>query len=928
MKNALLCLLLGLLFCELLSGQIPSYTYRDDEAASRVFEVDELWIVDSLGTMSLDQIMADTSLKAYPFDELPPPEPPYYLWSAIELKNASSIRQDNFLGGQHMLDSIWGYSVSEGRMLEAFLTGKEINSWDKPFVNIRNMIPINLSSGSSRTYYFRQLIAPETAHAIDFKMLYLKPGSATRKAIHITYVWQFFYLGLTCLFGLLSIFMYWIFKEKVFLYFGLLMISFGGYFLAINKITDTFINWPFFDGQNFLLLNTMISGIVFSFSLFSKHYLELDKHFPHYIHIYGYYIVIMELIAHIGYIWLGINSASDLHNQLLLVWIIGAFVPIVMLAWRGSRAARMLLATLVLLVVFAAVFLVQLLEKTNNFLMLNSFQIGTILFGTIIFYDLFTKINTIRKEKEHFQALDSLKSRFFANISHEFRTPLTLIAGPLQEIAPKLSQPADRKLVSLMQRNTDRLLRLINQLLDLSKIEAGKLSVQAEEINVVTFLKGIIMSFESLAQRKGINLKFDSQQIDIRLWVDPKKMEDVFNNLLSNALKFTAEAGRVHITLVEQADTVTITIRDNGRGIASAKLPYVFNRFFQADNQHADDAQGSGIGMALARELVGLHQGTIVVESVEKEYTAFTLNFQRGKVHFAAEDLAEKTSPAAETNSTTAVPAEAILPSLTTLPDEQLDDRKLHDAPLVLLVEDNEDVRYYVRQHLQRSFRIVEAEDGQDGIDKALAYLPDLIISDVMMPQKNGYELCQTLKTDPRTSHIPLILLTAKASQEEKRHGLIEGADDYLIKPFDTQELQIRVNNLIALRKQLRVQFAVGEEPQVIEPSLNAVDKAFMEQLFATLTRELANEQLNVDLLAADLAMSPRHLNRKLSVLTGLSANRFIRNYRLQEAMRMLQRKEGNVSDVATATGFNSTAYFVKCFGDKFDQTPGSVLEL
>jgi signal transduction histidine kinase/DNA-binding response OmpR family regulator len=581
--------------------------------------------------------------------------------------------------------------------------------------------------------------------------------------------------------------------------------------------------------------------------------------------------------------------------------------------------------TILILFVSATINIFDRIKTSDNGLAtLSIFQLGTIVFVSVLFYDLFNKINTIRQEKERFQELDGLKSRFFANISHEFRTPLTLIKGPLNQLAEKLPKAEDRKLLDVMRHNADRSLSLINQLLDLSKLEAGKMELQVQEIDFVALIKGITMSFESLAQRQGVALQFSSDETALALWVDPRKMEDIFNNLLSNAFKYTQSSEKVRVIVQQTDKQVTIQVKDTGKGIAPEQLPYIFDRFFQADKRPSEEAQGSGIGLALVKELVSLHGGHITVSSIEQQGTTFEISLPKGKAHLRNEDLAtaptevwrEKVNPIISDTPANNIAAPSILAS----------DRKRHDAPLILIIEDNADVRYYIKQNLEASFRIVEAVNGQDGIDKTLEYVPDLIISDVMMPIRNGYEVCRILKADARTSHIPLILLTARAAQEEKRHGLQEGADDYLIKPFDSQELQIRVGNLIELRRKLRVSFAVGEDSAAPpDPSLNAVDKAFMQTVFDTLHKHLANEQLGVDQLAEATGMSPRHLNRKLKALTNLSANRFIRNYRLQEAMRMLKRKEGNVSEIAIATGFSSTAYFVKCFGEKFGQTPGSV---
>lgn len=584
-----------------------------------------------------------------------------------------------------------------------------------------------------------------------------------------------------------------------------------------------------------------------------------------------------------------------------------------------------MLGSVLVLVIAAGIHLLQISEsRPIEGRAFNIFQFGTMIFAAVLFYDLFTRIDTIRREKERFQELDQLKSRFFANISHEFRTPLTLIMSPLSQLKSKLAEPGDRKLVGVMQRNADRLLNLINQILDLSKLDAGKMELALQKVNFPALLKGIVMSFESLAEQQGVRLHFASEVDDLVALVDPDKVEQIFNNLLSNAFKYTEVSQEVSVLLTVKEEWITVLVQDTGRGIPADQLPHIFNRFFQAEDTQKEDTPGTGIGLTLVKELVHLHGGTISVKSVENKRTTFRLRFpmQENPSHILRENpIVDRV----DKDMVFTFPEKQVTVSGVGVPQVSPHDRYTDTTPLVLIVEDHEDVRNYVQQTLRTHYRILEATDGQEGIDKALEYQPDLIISDVMMPRKNGYELCQTLKNDQRTSHIPLILLTAKATREEKLHGLEEGADDYLLKPFDTEELQLRVRNLIASRQELRQKYTEPAERAIIDPQLSATDQAFLERIYDVLDIHLSSEQFGVDVLASQIGMSRRHLNRKLSALTNLSANPFIRNYRLQKALLMLQKQEGNVSEIALATGFSSTAYFVKCFREKFGQTPGSL---
>lgn len=925
MRNAGLLFLLSISCFHYLAGQMVKHTYLDDSPIEVSFEDHLPMIIDPSGELTITNLLQDTTLRPAVVDDIALPPSPYYLWTSVQLTNRGTQTLHLYFRTYINIDSAWCYQVHDGQVVSETFTGKSVPVFAKTPAYIKNLFPLQLAAGETRTYYLRFEWSSNADLALIKRIFTVIPAQPENAFMVKTFVWQSFYLGGMVFFCLLSVFMFAIFRERIFLYFGILTLSFGGYFMSTTYVLDILIR-PV-GGEDFYLQKLFVGGIVLAITLFIKNYLRLDQHFPRYVFYFVIYAFLVETLILIGYLFFERRMISIVHNIHLVVWILACFSPIVVLSWRGNRAAKVLLITIAILVASALLHLWYFTtDKFNPFAAISVFQLGTVAFVSVLFYDLFTKINTIRKEKERFQELDTLKSRFFTNISHEFRTPLTLIKGPLGQLEEKLPKAEDRKLLNVMNRNADRLLRLINQMLDLSKLEAGQMELQVQEIEMVALLKGITMSFETLAQSKGISLRFSSNQDTLVFWGDPHKLEDIFNNLLSNAFKHTPSEGAISVRVKEESDQVKIQVNDTGDGIPADQLPSIFNRFFQADHHSPDGVQGSGVGLSLVKELVNLHGGSIRVSSKVNHGTTIDLRFPKGNAHFPTTSLVssvtEMTTPTPLASSTMLWEEEQAATPVTVLAS----DRKRHAAPLVLIIEDNRDVRYYVKQSLATSFRIVEAVDGQDGIDKAAEYMPDLIISDVMMPIRNGYEVCRILKTDARTSHIPIILLTAKAAREEKRHGLETGADDYLIKPFDTQELQIRVKNLIDLRRQLRVRFAVGKsEAATLEPSLNSVDKEFMQTVFTTLDKDLDNEQFGVDDLANATGMSTRHLNRKLKALTDMSANRFIRNYRLQEAMRMLQRKEGNVSEIATATGFRSTAYFVKCFGEKYGQTPGSV---
>ncbi len=377
------------------------------------------------------------------------------------------------------------------------------------------------------------------------------------------------------------------------------------------------------------------------------------------------------------------------------------------------------------------------------------------------------QLELIQMEASTLREVDRMKSRFFANISHEFRTPLTLILGPVQKWRERTHEQEEGNDLGIAERNAHRLLRLINQLLDLSKIEAGGMKLQAGLGNIVPFVKGIAQSFQSSAGRRNVALTVDSVEVEIEVYFDQDKMEKILTNLLSNAFKFTPESGAVTVRIQSSvpAGSVEIIVRDTGIGIPEVELPHIFDRFYQVDASQTREQEGTGIGLALTRELVELHHGTITVRSVEGKGTEFLVRLPLGSAHLKADEIDVAQAALGERAPSH---LESLVQAAQVNEGAQTPDGT---QPIVLVVEDNIDVRAYIRQYLAPSYQVLEAHDGREGAEKAREAIPDLIISDVMMPKMDGYELCKTLKLDEKTSHVPIILLTAKAGQENRDRG-------------------------------------------------------------------------------------------------------------------------------------------------------------
>ncbi len=514
-----------------------------------------------------------------------------------------------------------------------------------------------------------------------------------------------------------------------------------------------------------------------------------------------------------------------------------------------------------------------------------------------------------QEKARRLQELDQFKSRFYTNFTHEFRTPLTVIGGMAEQM------PGPERHKSLIRRNVDRLLGIVNQLLDLSRLENDRMRIDWTQADVIPILKYLTESFHSQCGQQGINLAFFSREAELYMDIDPNKLQQILVNLLSNAIKFTPKLGTVKVSAVrveeDGAPWLELAVADTGKGIPEDQLPHIFDRFYQVDDSTTRPGEGSGIGLALVKELVHLLEGRIEVESEPGKGSTFRVFLP---IHRRAErgEPDVGLTPADEAVVTATLKGEGI--SSAASPNGE--------KPLVLVVEDNADVAEYIVTCLRTDYEMLTATHGREGLERALDSVPDVILSDVMMPEMDGYELCRALKADRRTSHIPVVMLTAKAAQEDKLAGLAHGADAYLIKPFDKEELRLRLQNLLAQSQRLREHLA---HPAAMAEGLGVLEKqeaAFLEELNGILDKNLCDEQFDTHRLCRAIGMSRAQLHRKLKALTGLPTATYMRSYRLRRAKTLLETTDMPVGDVATQVGFKGFSHFSRCFAQEFGILP------
>ncbi|MDN5216487.1 response regulator [Fulvivirgaceae bacterium BMA12] len=526
----------------------------------------------------------------------------------------------------------------------------------------------------------------------------------------------------------------------------------------------------------------------------------------------------------------------------------------------------------------------------------------------------------VRKKNEQYKAeqmvnmqlqeSNEMKNRFFTNISHELRTPLTLIQGPLENFLSSKQPKIDEDEIKLMYRNSKRLQQLVNQILEISRIESGLVPLNFTRLPVLKLIRQASEIFIGNAAQKDLDFKIKIEDDNDLVYVDEDKLVKIVTNLLSNAIKYNKKKGQIVISAhLQDSDFLQLEVSDSGVGIDREDLEHIFDRFYMAKHKHSDS---SGIGLSLVKELVNLYEGTITVKSVKNQGTAFTIKLPVNINLIKSADYTIMEVPE---------------PDQSRIKEEDLavTEKKYDKARKILIVEDNEDIRSYLRKNLTEKYQVLEAENGYEGLKTALAEVPDLIITDIMMPVMDGIVLSDKLKNHQSTDHIPIIMLTAKGEADAKMKGLETGADDYIAKPFNTQELLTRVSNLIQQREMLKQKFSKLITIGWDNVNIKSKDEVFMCKALEILEKYYAEHDFTAESFQKEMAMSRMQLHRKLKALTDLSTTEFIRSIRLKKAHQLIEKDYGNINEIAYEVGFSDPSYFSKCFRGYYGYSPSQL---
>ncbi|MEO0339127.1 MAG: ATP-binding protein [Bacteroidota bacterium] len=915
--------------------------------------MDDLMIVeDSTDQFTLDQILSDTSLKY-----LPRTSYPKYLdqndtyWGKIKLNIKGSVEgwtlhlEDTYIG-----IPAWGksngkvdvYALRADQQIWHKKTGVEYPKKDRDPAPNWSLNQIDLSELPVDEAI--TLVVKVRGNDLGFPPYFnLRARSPQHQHYHqlfeVNNAFNIFMFGVTFITFLYHFLQFLYLRERVFLWFSVWLL-----FASLTMAMTVGLLIGSFTQHRFSVWLLIAGSILYAFWFFGRAFVDTKAKYPRLdkfilalaifilaeIVLTALYVLLFNppvFATEVGYHYFFLNGYT-LINIVLAIILISKKDPFARYFGVGALVGSIALVA----GIFWAMQAIRL--SFDPFALAMFLQVIIYSFGIAYRRQVLVQQAQLEKleaqktyaEMQRIKDLDEIKTRFFANISHEFRTPLSLIAGPLEQAQQNAFRngeqqriQVDWKAFEIIKKNANRLDSLVNQLLELSRLESGKVYLSLKQGGLIAFIRSILFSFESMAEQKNINLNINLPTEDHQAFYDQDKLEKILSNLLSNALKYTPNGGTVTVIVDTNKDRLRIEVSDTGQGISKEEVKHIFERFYRVEGT---EEKGSGIGLALTKELVELHQGLINVESQKNMGTTFSIKLpitmeglpRSIAVRAKEQDQAPK-DLAQLSPGTSITPAETLLSSID----------QTQSKAVVLLVEDNPDLQYFISEIVQKHYQLLTASDGEQGERMAIEHVPDLIISDVMMPKKDGYQMCNSLKQNPKTSHIPVIMLTAKARQEDKIEGLLQGVDSYLTKPFNGKELLLQIKNLIQTREKMWAHFKSMDMLLTDELDVQSLDDQFLQDVFKTIKANLDNELFGVEDLVYALGFSRSQLHRKLKALINKSANQLIVEIRLNEAHRLLKQKAGTVTEVAFSVGYSNLSYFSKSFKQKFGMLPSKV---
>ncbi|WP_367392004.1 ATP-binding protein [Lewinella sp. LCG006] len=905
-------------------------------------------LVDSTGSYTLDDVLQPARQSEFLFyEEYPLPVENYqYYWGKIQVENRLP-EADQY--------PEWVFSFSDTwSVLEVYLPTPD-GSWEqqangaftpysqKKFVpsTRSNLVKTILPPGEVVTIYFRG-ISEQQAIVPSF-YLYAQPLDDFYDKLVIDKTGNSIFIGFLLMMLFYNLIVYFFDRDRSFVFYA-------GYILAVvlyvsfssSDLTDWLGNVLFTQHPAYYsLFKLVLFGGLMCYLAFIRSFLDLEQLLPKWDRYFKYLVYLgIPLIALSIVLSVYSNFSYKVEDRVSMFYIalvtLSCLLFLFPLYKTGDTKGRFVVVGIAIITLgFFLTLLSRLLPTTYSIFYL---QIGAIIevivFSLGLAYrqrqqvqageqaNFALKESQLIQEKKQLEAdrlkeLNEFKARFYTNITHEFRTPLTVIMGMSEHIK---DHPKEK---TLIKRNSVNLLRLINQLLDLSKLESGSLAMNPIHQDIIVYLQYLTESFYSNATQKNIRLVFHSEEKEVFMDYDEGVVQQIVYNLLSNALKFTTEGGKIifHASKIEEKGQplLKLKVKDTGRGISPENIDHIFDRFYQVNHADNQEAEGTGIGLALTKELVELLNGRITVESERGVGTEFIL-YLPIEAKIAATSLPyERTFPQ--------LPIEETLDeAISSTPNEETPEADTSALPELLIIEDNQDIITYIKTVLNGQYIFHTAKNGVLGIEQAFEIIPDIIISDVMMPEKNGYEVCETLKQDERTSHIPIILLTAKSTQQDKVQGLSYGADAYLTKPFDKEELLIRLKTLVVMRQQLQRRYAESASSIADNAASPSIEDIFLQKLHEHIHAQLSNAEFGVPQLATASHLSQMQLYRKLKALTDKTPSQFIRSYRLHQGLELLKKGGLTVSEVAYEVGFTDPSYFSRTFQQEFKKNPSDFL--